>query len=622
MDFFTIDFETYYDVDYTLTKMSTEDYVNDPRFEIILVGVKKNNDPPVWFSGTMQETLDWLEAQGVYEGVMIAHNNMFDGMILAVHAKKLPKKLLCTRMMANPWLKPYMRSVSLDSCLKHLQLGIQKGTTVNNMKGRSRQSLTKWELKEYAAYCMDDCEGEFRLFKWLAPQFPKEEFDIIDMTLRMYLQPRMVLNAHVLAEHLQHVQAKKAQLINSLPPGITESQLSSNPQFAALLQSKGVEVPMKFSPTTGEATYALAKQDTGWKELEEEYEDDPEVYPLLMARLGAKSTLEETRTTKLLNIAKTYRRFRVPLMYYAAHPGRYGGTEGINAQNLPRIDKSRMRFAIEAPEGCVLIAADLAQIEARITAWLALQMDLVADFRVGADIYSKFATRVFKVDTVKDRSPEDKKRRFVGKTCILGLGYGMGAPKLRATLRKDGLKFSDPECQTMVDTYRQTYASIPQLWRHLDQSLRFCTTDGSQHKVGPLTFAHHAVWMPNGMPIHYHNLRYVTNGVGDKVLKNYKGYVYEYNGEFKTLWGGKVCENVVQGLARILIMQHMIEIKKQLRIRPVLQQHDELDYVAPASHAEALVEGMRAIMRTPPWWAPDLPVEVEINIGKSLGDCK
>jgi DNA polymerase len=614
MRFVTIDFETFYSKEYSLTKMSTEDYVMDPRFEVILVGIKINNDAPYWITGTHAQIKAHLLSLKLEECAVLCHNTMFDALILVAIFGIVAAMYCDTMALAQAQLKPFHRSISLDSCLKNIELGIQKGTEVHKMMGLTRLSLTKAELEQYAAYCCTDCEGEFRLFKYLAPQFPKSELEIIDITLRMYLLPHLELDPSVLAVNLAEVRAKKAQMLASLPADVQKADLMSNPKFADVLARYGVDIPTKISLQTGEVTYAFAKTDTGWKELEDEWADDDVVSAILATRLSAKSTLEETRSQRLLDISKKYPKFRIPLRYYAAHPGRYGGMESINAQNFPRIDKSKMRFAVKAPKGHVILAADLAQIEARITAWLAGQKNLLAGFRNREDIYSTFATTAIG-DTVKGRSKEDNKRRFIGKTCILGLGYGMGDLKLRATLRKDGVKAEPSECQKWVSTYRQLYPCIPTLWRQLDSHLSIISSGAGRVKVGPVILAKHSIILPNGMGLVYNNLRLHQS-------EKYSGWVYNFAGEVRTLWGGKVTENVVQALARILVMEYMLTIKHTLRLYPALQQHDELDYVVPVQYADKTAAAIGKIMRVPPTWAPDLPVEVEINYGQTLGDCK
>lgn len=616
MNIITVDFETYYAQDYSLSFMSTEEYVCDPRFEIILVGIKINDEPPYWLTGTNRQLAQHFESIGLADAAVLCHNTMFDGLILAVHFGILPLLYMDSMAVAQALLKPFSRSISLASCLQQLNLGVQKGTVVHNMKGRTRGSLSKAEMTEYGSYCLDDCEGEFRLFKYLAAQLPREELYVIDLTLRMYFEPMFELDATLLAIELGAVRAKKEQILNSLPATVTKDKLMSNPKFAEVLTSYGVNLPLKISPTTGGVTYAFSKTDTAWKELEEEWADDPVVSAILTARINAKSTLEESRYERLLNIALNFGKFRIPIRYAAAHTFRDGGTESINAQNFPRIDKSRMRFAVRAPKGYVVLAADLAQIEARITAWLAGQMSLLQDFRDKIDSYAKFATRAI-ADTVKGRSKEDDKRRFIGKTCVLGLGFGMSAKKLQATLRMHGIKVSLDECQKYVDLYRNMmFPRIPQLWRKFDNAIPILAGQvAGVIKIGPVTVCKGAIVLPNKMAIIYNNVRMIEN---DK----YKGWVYNYAGEVRTLWGGKITENVVQALARIMIMAYMLEIKRRTGLKPALRQHDELDYIVRESLAEKIATGIGYLMRIPPSWAPDLPVEVEINYGPTLGDCK
>jgi DNA polymerase len=616
MRFVVIDFETFYTSEYSLSKMSTEEYVTDPRFEIILVGIKIDHAKPYWITGTKAQIAAHLAALKLYECAVLCHNTMFDGLILVVHFDIIAAVYCDSMLLAQAIIKPFNRSISLDSCLKHINLGILKGTAVHNMIGRPRQSLSKQELESYGAYCMDDCEGEFRLFRYLAPQFPKSELELIDLTLRMYLQPQFELDPNLLAEHLAEVHAKKEQAINSLPADVVKADLMSNPKFADALTRYGVEPPTKISPTTGMIAYAFAKTDTAWKELEEEWADDPIVSALITARISAKSTIEETRTTRLLDIAIKQKKFRVPIRYYAAHTGRDGGTEGINAQNFPRASKSRMRFAVVAPKNHVVIAADLAQIEARIVAWLANEIALVEGFRRKEDVYADFAVTAYGVSTVKGRSADDDKRRFVGKSCILGLGFGMAAVRLRARLRQEGILMELPECERLVNVYRNVkYRRIPLLWRQLDGYLGLMSSGTGQAKFGPCTLTKHSIILPNGMALVYDRLR-------QHATDKYSGWVYNFAGEIRTLWGGKVTENIVQALARILVMDHALTIRNAIGLKPALRQHDELDYVVHERHAEKVIAVIGKIMRVPPAWAPDLPVEVEINYGPTLGDCK
>lgn len=621
MDLFTLDFETYYDKEYSLSRMSTEDYVYDDRFEVIMVSLKRNDEDTVWFSAeTEEEYKKYLMSHGVHRGAVVAHNMMFDGLILQRLGIPTPPMLLDTLAMAQAILKPHHRSISLDSCLKHLDSPIRKKGYVHNMLGRRLHSLTSHELHEYADYCVTDTDGTHWLFHSLKRRLPRSEFEIIDTTLRMYLEPEFVLDEAVLSGLLLETREKKKKLLAALPDWCKKSQLSSNPQFAELLKKKlGIDPPLKISPTTGKTTFAFAKNDEAWKDLEDEWGDDPIVGPILAARLGVKSTIAETRAERFLTIAENYGMLRVPLRYFAAHTGRYGGMEKINCQNLSRIQfnkdgtptsPNQLRFALKAPKDHKVVAIDLSQIEARINAWLAGCQDLLDVFHTGGDPYCAFASKLYRREITK----ADKNERFVGKTCILGLGYGMGAPKLKATFRKDGHKIARNTAYEYVQTYRDVYHEIPANWKFCDHILEQIA-DGGLIGVGPCMATKDRITLPNGMAIWYNDLRYIEN-------RKYKGWVFDYGGKTKMIWGGTVVENLCQALARTILMEHASEIRRETGYRPKLNVHDELIYIVPESEAQQFLDYGVGVMHTGPDWTEGLPIAAEGSMGNNYGECK
>ncbi len=608
IEIITLDFETFYGPDYTLTKMTTEDYVRDPRFDTMLVSVKVGKGYTQWFSGNVEQTGNWLKKFDIPGNALLCHNTSFDGLILQHHWGIVPKLYLDTRLMAQAKVKPWTGSASLAKCLEYTNLGFVKGKEVQNMYGRPRASLSKQELLEYAKYCCNDTESTHALFQHLKTDFPKEELQVIDLTLRMYLEPKFELDVELLAEHLQEVQARKAQVLAAVTPLVTSGNLMSNPQFADALRRFGAEPPMKTSPTTGQPTYAFAKTDQAWKDFVEEYESDEIISALCAARTGVKSTLEETRTLRLLEMGRKSKTLRVALLYYAAHTGRYGGTEKINLQNLPQPHKSKIRFCLRAPAGHVVMGADLSQIEPRLGAWLAGQQSILDAFRDGRDVYGEFGTRLYGRKITRT----DKRERFLAKTAVLGLQYGMGAIKYIGTCRaQENIKVDLGEATKVVGVYRDTYSLIPELWRRLDQMLEVMAEPGATAKLGPLTFRHESVELPNGMFLHYPHLE-----------RSHDGYHYLFGREIRSIWGGKLMENIIQALANIVIKECMLKIRRQLGMRPALQVHDELDYIVRVADVERIVPAVRAVMTAPHSWCPDCPIDVEIHYGKNFGEVK
>lgn len=318
MKIITLDFETYYSKDFSLSKITTEEYIRSPKFEVIGVSVKVDGAPAEWFSGTKEQTKRFLDKFNWSDAVAVAHNAMFDMAILSWVFDIRPKRIADTMSMAKALNGPDSGG-SLAALVKQYKLG-EKGDEVINALGMRRIDFDEGAIRRYAAYCKNDTELTYKLFKVLAEGFPVSELRLIDLTIRMFSEPVLELDKEMLTQHLWDVQKRKGQLM--LAVAANEEVLMSNPKFALALQNMGVEPPMKISPTTGKETLALGKNDEEFKALLEH--EDVRVQALVAARLGVKSTLEETRTERFIGIAERGT-LPIPLRYYAAHTGRWGG---------------------------------------------------------------------------------------------------------------------------------------------------------------------------------------------------------------------------------------------------------------------------------------------------------
>jgi len=615
MAFVTLDFETYYSKDFSLTKLTTEEYINDPRFEVIGVGIKIDNGKTYWVADNITEELnkiDWANS------ALLCHNTQFDGAILAFRYGIVPAYYFDTLCMARA-IHGVDAGGSLAALVKRYELG-EKGTEVVNALGKTRADFSSEDLARYGNYCVNDVDLTFALFDRLSKGFPRQEFDLIDMTLRMYTQPVLQVDDALLTERLEEVRHEKNTLLAGLKDVLqcgdeegVRAKLASNKQFAQILEESGIPVPKKVSPTTGKETYALAKNDEGFIALTEN--EDPFIQQLCSVRLGTKSTIEESRIERFIGIgARNKGRLPIPLKYYGAHTGRWAGSDSVNFQNLPSRDKKKktLKNSVLAPPDHFVINCDSSQIEARVLAWLAGQDDVTEQFCRGEDVYSIFAEKIYK----KPISKANPVERFVGKTCILGLGYGTGAKKLQHTLKTQppGADLPEEECKRIVDLYRQTNYKITDLWRECDGALsQLMSWSGSAS--GFTIGEHEALWvreegilLPNGLSIRYPKLRLD----GDRT-------VYTSRRGDVSIWGGAVVENVVQALARIIVGEQMLSIK--VRYRPVLTVHDAAVIVVPAHERDDALEFIKKVMSTPPDWAQGLPVACEAKYGLSYGEC-
>jgi DNA polymerase len=617
----TLDFETYYAQDYSLTKLTTEEYIRDKRFEVIGVGVKIDDGVTKWFSGSHLDIQKYLSTLPWNDSALLCHNTMFDGAILAWRFGIRPKLYLDTLCMGRA-----TNGVDVGGSLAYLSerynLG-KKGHEVIEAKGKNITGFSSAELTAYGSYCINDVELTYKLFQVLSSAFPQEELQLIDLTLRMFINPVLEVDDALLIDRLEELKDEKFKLLGTLKEKLgceTEEEvrkkLASNKQFAAVLEEFGVEVPMKESKTTGKLTYALAKNDTGFIALTEH--EDPFIQQLAAVRLGTKSTIEESRIERFIDVGSRNKgRLPIPLKYYGAHTGRWAGSDKVNFQNLPSRDKKKkaLKNAVVAPEGYMVINCDSSQIEARILAWLSGQDELVKEFANGDDVYSIFASKIYDQPITKKNPVE----RFVGKTCILGLGYGTGALKLQHTLKTSppGADLTKEKCDEIVKLYRDTNDMIVKLWREGDKALK--TMADWQPSTKPFYYGKHkcvrvtkeGFELPNGLYIRYPELKLNTDETNS-------GYEYKSRKGPVSLWGGSIVENVVQALARIIVGEQMIKLTE--RYRPVLTVHDAAVCVVPEEEIDEACAWIVEVMSTPPDWAKGLPVACEAQIGYNYGE--
>ena len=587
--------------------MTTEEYIRGEEFEVIGVAVKVNDEETQWFSGTKEKTRQFLEQFDWGNSLALAHNAMFDAAILSWTFGIKPTAWLDTLSMARA-IHTIEVGGSLAALATYYGLGV-KGTEVLDAKGKHRLDFTPEELQAYGSYCINDVELTYALFQELMQEFPTFELKLVDLTIKMFSEPVLELDTNVLLAHLSDVQKKKENLMEWVEAD--REQIMSNDKFSELLKALGVEPPRKISATTGKEAWAFAKTDEGFKALLEH--DNPVVQALASARLGVKSTIEETRTQRFLGIAERGA-MPIPLRYYAAHTGRWGGDDKINMQNLGR--GSRLKHAIRAPKGYQMIDCDSSQIEARTLAWLAGQEDLIEAFENGEDVYKIMASAIY----VKEEESITKDERFVGKTTILGAGYGMGSKKFGVQLKTFGVEVEEDEASRIISVYRQTYPCIPSLWKEAGKVLDAIVDDSSCEfgREGVLYVeGKKGIRLPNGLYIKYPNLRKQTNDDGKDE------YVYDTKRGKTTIpnriYGGKVVENVCQALARIIVGEQMLMIARKYKV--VMTVHDAVACIVPDAEAQTGQEFVEMCMRMRPKWAQDLPLNCESGIGKTYGEC-
>jgi DNA polymerase I-like protein with 3'-5' exonuclease and polymerase domains len=646
-----IDFETRWDKkDYTLSKMTTEQYVRDPRFKAFGFCIKFFDDGEQAEWVTHDKIPSALKSYNWSNTAVLAHNAQFDVAILSWVYGVQPCFVFDSLSMARA-----LRGIEVGNSLAQLAEEFKlppKGKAVHSTEGLI--DLPPEIETELAAYCQHDtflCE---EIFKRLVQGYPAKELRLIDMTLKMFINPVLELDKEMLNAAITEEERRRTTLLTKL--GVEETALSSNQQFADVLLSMGVAPPTKISKTTGCETLALAKNDALFQALLNSGNEDVEL--LCEARLAVKSTLERTRAQRFLDISSRGR-LPVPLNYYGAHTGRWSASKGsgLNLQNLKR--GSFLRKAIMAPEGYILVVCDLSQIEPRVLAWLAGYDAMLDIFRAGGDPYAAFGAQMFGIPGLsKDSHPD---LRQSAKSALLGCGYGLGwaafagqlltgflgAPPTRydkAFAKQLGVnaeyvqKFTDWDVnmeklaeiphnctdeellvhalatKKIIDKYRDAADPVVQFWDICQNLIHRSLVKGEEVPYKCVTFRHEEVVLPSGLALRYTDLK------GEPDDKGRVQWVYGPSNKQKKLYGGKLTENIVQAVARCVMTDGMLRI--QTRYPCVLTVHDEVVCLVPEAEAEDAKTWVLAQMVMEPKYMPGIPLDADADVAHRYGDAK
>jgi DNA polymerase len=643
-----VDFETRWDrKGYTLSKLTTEQYIRNNEFKAFGACFKDYGvDNTEWVTHdrlqAYVDSIDWSET------AVLAHNAQFDVAILSWVYGVKPCFVFDSLSMARA-----LRGVDAGNGLAQLanEFGLPpKGNAVHSTDGLIE--LPPEVEKELADYCKHDtflCE---EVFKRLINGYPAKELRLIDMTLKMFINPVLVLDKEILSEAIEEERTKRHALLSKL--GIEETALASNQQFADVLQSMGVKPPTKISKTTGRETLALAKNDALFQALLNSGNEDVEL--LCEARLAVKSTLERTRAQRFLDIAGRGN-LPVPLNYYGAHTGRWSASKGsgLNLQNLKR--GSFLRKSIQAPDGYTLIVCDLSQIEPRVLAWLADYDALLNIFSSGQDPYAQFGAQMFGIPGLSKESHPDLRQS--AKSALLGAGYGMGwasfaaqlltgflgAPPTRYdkafakqlgitsdyigtflewednvkrlneiphTCTENELLIHAVSAKKIIDKYRAAAEPVTQFWHLCQELIQKALAEGRSYHHKCLQFEKEKIILPNQMALRYTSLK------GNADAKGRLQWAYGSDG--KKLYGGKLTENIVQAVARCVMTDGMLRIQE--RYPCVLTVHDEVVCLVPEAQQEDAKTWVLAQMVMEPKYMPKIPLEAEIDSAKRYGDAK
>ena len=630
----TLDFESYWDKDYTLVKQewSTVEYVTSDKFEATGLGVRFRGHTffaePDYIQNTLEQLKEYL-GDNLENAVVVIQNAFFDALILEHHYNLRPKYILDTKQITS--FLEARGSHRLEDLAEEYGLKLRKGDT-KQFKGLHWDDMTEEQRNTLGVYCNNDVNIAAELLQKILPLVtnPELELPLMNHTTQLFLQKNFKFDFK-LAEELKKEMGEQAdKVVEEL--GHTRDEISGNKSFLALMEvalPSGESVPMKMSTPskkTGKSKLipAFAKDDEGMKKLLEH--PSIGVRKLAEARQAVKSwPLHIKRVKNMANQSKAsggY--FRVPLKYAGAHTIRWSGCEDVNAQNFgskadPLIVK--VRNLLVAPEGMVLITGDSGAIEARGLAWVAQQLDLIETFEQNKDVYSEFASRLLGRPVRKPEKYDPKPvakilkiGRDYGKAYILGSGYGMGAKRMLAEMRKisafaekiEAGEITISTCKRDIKFYRRTYPMIPKFWGDVEKAFRVVAKYSNQVRtVGPLVFYSKGtivyLRLPSGRELRY---QHCSIRRGDDSIR------WKYG----KLWGGSITENIVQSMCRDLLGFWILECEK-VGLPIIIHVHDDMTTMVLKEKQEESQVLLEKIMLTKPAWAEGFPLAVESHTG-------
>lgn len=661
-----LDFETYFDIDFSLTKMSMIEYIMDKRFEILGVSIHEQTQPftecqPIFWSGghyndqgqseveTVIAYLQRMYGQNLEGCTFIAHNAYYDAMILALKFDIRPPFIVDTiglHRHLNARASHTLSEIAIEEGLsekgdtkqfKHWTFRTRRAKVSGRSKKRKiptlQPKITSERLAALSYYANHDVELEWELFMRFLPRLSRPNFElpIMQHTINMWTTPRLAVDYEFGEQLATEMESQVDKLVKIT--GHTVGEIRGNLSFDALLTRVLAEVGEKppYKPAKNKAgrILAIAKDDYE-RDLLLGHAHKP-VRDLMAARVSTKSWPNHASRVRAImaQCKATSDRLCVPLKYHGAHTGRWSGGEGINLQNLsarnpePLINK--VREIIVAPPGQCLVIADAAQIEARVLAWEAGQLDLCKRFADGEEIYALFASQVLGCPVRKPRKsdpgPVYKKhlwaRNAVGKTGVLGCGYGMGPSKVMEYTKG---QVDAVMAERIVDTYRRENDKIVEYWTDIENAFAISVKYGKEEQVGHLRifpepgFPHITVIeLACGRWLRYYRPK--VKGIG------YHRTITVWNPKLKTqghIWGGHLTENIIQAMSRDILAEAILKMES-LGWHQALTVHDELIGVVPIKDGEQSLANAITCLSTSPDWAPDCPLAAEGVVSQRYG---
>lgn len=537
MNVLTVDFETYYDREYSLSKMTMIEYIMDGRFQPIMMSYAINDEPVQNVIGypnikRILDSIDWNNT------VLNAQNTAFDATIIRARFGHIARYYTDTMAMARVTAAHVFEGASLAAIAKVLQAnGVHvppKGKEVESALGMhlyNAYSGTPYIAKKattdpselqrghallmaYVEYCNNDVHLAREAFKYFTKMITPDEIQYGDMILKCYIEPSLYLDLPIIEEEIARIHERDEQRARYVADQYfngnqaeLRSVCRSVPKFTEFLQGLGGKleheidedtdhtfiIPSKYSEKKGRVEPCYSKTFPPVIEMCDRMD---EIGDIFRTKLAMSSSIELSRAERFRAIAKLDCGFGMPYTVSGAHTHRLGGSGGLNVQNLSSGRKegqsNALKRSISAPPGHKVVVFDSSQIELRTGSYIAGDHTTLNLFVAGKDPYSQQAALIYggNPDEIKKLAksgvePYASIQRPAGKASLLSNIYGTGAVGFMNYAKLMGVNMTLEEAQYIVKVYRETHPEVVATWNACEVALRGMIAGASGYFGGP-----------------------------------------------------------------------------------------------------------------------------------------
>lgn len=537
MNVLTVDFETYYDREYSLSKMTMIEYIMDGRFQPIMMSYAINDEPVKNVIGypnikRILDSIDWNNT------VLNAQNTAFDATIIHARFGHTARYYTDTMAMARVTAAHVFEGASLSAIAKVLQAnGVNvppKGKEVESALGMhlynaysgtpyiAKKATTEPDemqrghtlLMSYVEYCNNDVHLAREAFKYFTKMITPDEMQYGNMILKCYIEPSLYLDLPIIEEEIARIHERDEQRARYVADQYfngnqaeLRSVCRSVPKFTEFLQGLGGKleheinedtdytfiIPSKYSEKKGRVEPCYSKTFPPVIEMCDRID---EIGDIFRTKLAMSSSIELSRAERFRAIAKLDCGFGMPYTVSGAHTHRLGGSGGLNVQNLSSGRKegqsNALKRSISAPPGHKVVVFDSSQIELRTGSYIAGDHTTLNLFVAGKDPYSQQAALIYggNPDEIKKLAksgvePYASIQRPAGKASLLSNIYGTGAVGFMNYAKLMGVNMTLEEAQHIVKVYRETHPEVVATWNACEVALRGMIAGASGYFGGP-----------------------------------------------------------------------------------------------------------------------------------------